>query len=54
MSPSGAMQGRKIEAPSNVYTAILALVFFIVLATAVVVSCLCYSQYQTFLKAAGN
>jgi hypothetical protein len=54
MSPSGQMQGRKIEAPSNVYTAILAMVFFIVLATAVLVTCLSYSQYEVFLKAAGN
>jgi len=54
MGPGGRTKVRKMDAPSDVYTAILALVFFIVLATAVLVAWLCYAQYQTFLKAAGS
>ena len=48
MSPNGQSIGRNVKAPSNVYTAILALAFLTVLATAAFVAYKCYFQYNTF------
>ena len=49
MSPEGQTRG-KIVASNNLYTAILALTFCVVLATAALVAYKCYSQYGTFFK----
>ena len=50
MSPEGANPGGKVAASNNLYTAILALAFFAVLATAALVAYKCYSQYGTLFK----
>jgi hypothetical protein len=49
MSPNGQSQGRA-PASNNLYTIILALAFFIVLATVALVAYKCYFQYGTLLK----
>jgi hypothetical protein len=50
MSPDGRNRGGKIIASNNLYTAILALSFGIVLATVAFVAYKCYFQYGTFFK----
>ncbi|MHC4488468.1 MAG: hypothetical protein ACYS9C_05460 [Planctomycetota bacterium] len=50
MSPNGPIRGKKITIPDNVYTAILALAFCVVLVTAALVVYKCYGQYGTFFK----
>jgi len=45
MSPNGPSRGGKVTAPSNIYTAILALALGITLATAALVTFLCYTRY---------
>ena len=54
MSPITQPPGKKISVPDNLYTVILALAFFIVLATAGLVTYLCYTQYGTIFKIASN
>jgi hypothetical protein len=54
MSPMMQTPGKKISVPDNLYTIILALAFFIVLATAGLVTYLCYTQYGTIFKIASN
>ena len=51
MSPAGRSRVGKVSADDNIYTAILALVCGVVLATAVFVAYKCYSQYDTIFKA---
>jgi len=50
MSPNGPFRGKKVIVPSNIYTAILALAFAVVLATTAFVAYTCYSQYGTIFK----
>jgi len=50
MSPDGRNRPGKLIASSNLYTAILALSFCVVLATAVFVAYKCYLQYGTIFK----
>jgi hypothetical protein len=50
MSPDGQSQGGKAVASNNLYTILLALAFFTVLATAALVAYQCYIQYDTILK----
>jgi hypothetical protein len=50
MSPAKQNRGAKVVASSNLYTAILALAFGIVLATAAFVAYKCYFQYGTIFK----
>ncbi len=50
MSPDGQTRGVKVTASNNLYTAILALAFCVVLATTVLVAYKCYSQYGTIFK----
>ena len=50
MSPDGQKPGRKVVAPNNLYTVILALAFCVVLATAALVAYKCYFQYDTIFK----
>jgi hypothetical protein len=47
MSPMPQSRGAKASAPSNLYTAVLAVAFGVVLATAAFVAFKCYTQYQT-------
>ena len=49
MSPMPLSRGAKPSPPSNLYTAILAVAFGVVLATAVYVTFTCYTQYQTII-----
>jgi hypothetical protein len=49
MSPNGQSQGKAVTS-NNLYTIILALAFFAVLATAALVTYKCYFQYGTILK----
>ncbi|MBN2182743.1 MAG: hypothetical protein JW715_12595 [Sedimentisphaerales bacterium] len=44
-------QGRT-SVPDNLYTAILAIAFFAVLATTALVAYMCYTQYETIFKIA--
>ena len=44
--------GKKIIAPSNLYTAVLALATGVVLATAVFVAYKCFADYGTIFKIA--
>jgi hypothetical protein len=46
----GKVRGRKIIAPSNIYTAFLALAFCVVLATVAFVIYNCYFQYGVIFK----
>jgi len=48
-----ANKNKNNRATSNVYTALLALSCGIVLATAVYVAILCYTQYETLFKVTG-
>ena len=50
MSPIVQSRGKKITAADNLYTVILAVAFFVVLATAVFVAYQCYIQYETIFK----
>ena len=50
MIPGAASQGKKITAPDNIYTALLAVAFCAVLATAVFVAYQCYTQYGTIFN----
>jgi hypothetical protein len=50
MSPNGQSVGGKAVTSNNLYTIILALAFFAVLATAALVAYKCYIQYGTILK----
>jgi len=50
MSPDPHTRGKKITAPDNLYTVILAVAFCVVLATAVFVAYQCYTQYETIFK----
>jgi len=50
MSPNGRFRGKKVIAASNIYTAILALAFAVVLATTAFIAYTCYSQYGTIFK----
>ncbi len=47
MSPMPQARGAKISPPSNLYTAILAVAFGVVLATAAYVTFACYTRYST-------
>jgi len=47
MSPMPQSRGGKIAPPSNLYTAVLAVAFAVVLATAAYVTYTCYNQYGT-------
>ncbi|HUV67996.1 MAG TPA: hypothetical protein VMW24_29160 [Sedimentisphaerales bacterium] len=50
MSPAVSSHGKKLIAPDNLYTVILALAFCAVLATAVFVAYRCYVQYGTIFS----
>ena len=50
MSPDRQKRGEKRVAPNNLYTAILALTFGIVLATTAFVAYMCYFQYNTIFN----
>ena len=50
MSPAIPGRGKKVTAPDNIYTVILAVAFCAVLATAVFVAYQCYTQYETIFK----
>jgi len=50
MSPNGQTQRKKIPAPDNIYTVILSIAFFAVLATTAFVAYQCYIQYGTIFK----
>lgn len=50
MSPAPKTRGKKITAPDNLYTVILAVAFGVVLATAIFVAYQCYTQYETIFK----
>jgi cell division protein FtsL len=50
MSPVLKSGSKKITAADNLYTVVLAVAFFVVLATAVFVAYQCYSQYGTIFK----
>ena len=50
MAPVGPNRGGKIVAANNLYTAILALAFSTVLATAIFVAYKCYTQYEQLFK----
>jgi hypothetical protein len=47
MSPITPSGEKKIYVPDNLYTALLAAAFFVVLAAAGLVTFLCYTQYGT-------
>ena len=47
MSAMPQSRGAKVAVPSNLYTAILAVAFGVVLATAAFVAFKCFTQYQT-------
>ena len=48
MSPKRSNSGQK--APNNLYTAILALAFFVVVATSALVAYRCYMDYETIFQ----
>jgi hypothetical protein len=50
MSPVLKSDRKKITAADNLYTVVLAVSFFVVLATAAFVAYQCYSQYGTIFK----
>ena len=50
MSTAEQIGGRRAIASSNLYTAILALAFFVTLATAAFVAYKCYFSYDTVLN----
>jgi hypothetical protein len=47
MSPAMQSRGKKVTAPDNLYTVILAVALCAVMATAGFVAYLCYTQYET-------
>ena len=49
MSPMPLPRAGKPSPPNNLYTAILAVAFGVVLATAVYVTFACYTQYRTII-----
>ncbi len=51
MSPNEPNRGSQTKAPNNIYTAILALAFGAVLATAAFVTFRCHQQYETMFSA---
>jgi hypothetical protein len=50
MSPMPQPRGGKVSPPNNLYTAILAVAFGIVLATAAYVTFACYSRYEAIFS----
>lgn len=50
MSPAVPSLGKKVSAPDNLYTVVLALAFCAVFATAVFVAYRCYAQYGTIFS----
>jgi hypothetical protein len=52
MSPIAQTPGQKFSAPDNLYTVLLAIAFFVVLATSAMVAYLNYTQYETIFKIA--
>ncbi len=54
MSPVIPARGKQISVPDNLYTAILAIAFLVVLGTAGLVTFLCHSQYGTIFSIAKN
>ena len=50
MNPISLIRGGKVSAPNSIYTAILAVAFAVVLATAALVAYKCLSQYGTILS----
>ncbi len=50
MSPVIPSGGKKFFVPDNLYTALLAIAFLVVLSTAGLVTFLCNSQYETMFK----
>ena len=50
MSPVVQSRVKKITAADNLYTVILAVAFFVVLASAIFVAYQCYTQYDTIFK----
>ena len=50
MSPDIQTREKKFHVPDNIYTVILTLAFFIVLASAVLVTYKCYTQYNTIFS----
>jgi len=52
MSPIMQTPGKKFSASDNLYTVVLAIALFVVLATAALVAYLCHTQYETIFKIA--
>lgn len=52
MSPVMQTQDKRASASDNLYTVVLAIAFFAVLATAAFVAYMCYTQYGTVFKIA--
>ncbi len=52
MSPIMQTQDKRTSVTDNLYTVVLAIAFFSVLATAAYVVYLCYTQYETIFKIA--
>jgi hypothetical protein len=52
MSPITQTQDKRESASNNLYTVLLAIAFFAVLATAGFVAYMCYTQYETIFKIA--
>ncbi|MCJ7778750.1 MAG: hypothetical protein MUP16_10595 [Sedimentisphaerales bacterium] len=50
MSPNGQTGVKKIKAPSNIYTIILAIAAAVILSTVVFVAYSCYTQYETIFQ----
>ena len=50
MSPAMSSRGKKVSAPDNLYTVILAVAFCAILATAGYVASQCYTQYETIFN----
>jgi hypothetical protein len=50
MSPISQIGGGKISTPNTIYTAVLAVAFAVVLATAAYVAFKCFAQYGTIFS----
>ena len=50
MNPQIQTRGKQVSVPDNLYTVILAIAFFVVLASAGLVAYMCYSQYETLFS----
>ncbi len=50
MSPTPQSRGTKVAVPSNLYTAVLAVAFAVVLATAGFVAFMCFTRYETIFS----